>query len=508
MRRLAMVLFCLAGLGTMAAAPAAADWTTTQLPGPPGELFLLNVSCPTTNFCSASGTQNLIATSTDPTGGAAAWNTIYAGEGRQESTEIPVISNRQVQGISCPSARLCVAVTNLGQIYSSIDPTGPASAWNVAELKPTGRNIHLYGVSCPTESFCVAVSGRRVNTGKVFTTTDPTGGADAWHEADLGESFDLRAVSCASPTLCVAVAAAGEIVASRNPAGGAGAWSAVGSPGGRGVMQSIDCVVGVCLTGNGGGDLFAAAEPLDLGSWGEASGGGSVQVTGSACASATACLAVDDNGDVIVSTDPTGSRPGWTSTNVRPYTPAAETQGSENANGLFGAACPGLELCILVGSRGAILTNTEPFAVAPVSATSGGASKGKGGAQAKRGPRRPRAKIAHVWFYDAGGNHQVAVPRHVELRLRFYARGPVRRYECRIDRRRFRPCRSPNRMTVGGRGIHSVQVRAVGTTGLRGPAARTRFYIGRICHRRPNGRLGACREGAGEMPSGPGWVVR
>jgi hypothetical protein len=273
-------------------------------------------------------------------------------------------------------------------------------------------------------------------------------------------------------------------------------------------MQSIDCVLGVCLTGNGGGNLLVAAEPLDLGSWDQATGGGSVQVTGSACANSSACLAVDDNGDVIVSTDPTGSHPGWVSTNVRPYTPEAEKQGSESANGLFGAACPSLELCVLVGSRGAILTNTEPFATAPVSTAGGGAPKAKNGARRKRGPRRPRAKIAHVWFYNASGNHQVAVPRHVELRLRFYARGPVRRYECRIDRRRFRPCHSPSRMTAGGRGIHSVQVRAVGTTGLRGPAARTRFYIGRICHRRPGGRLGACREGAGEMPRGPGWVVR
>jgi hypothetical protein len=463
----------------------------------------LNVSCPTTTFCAASGTQNLIATSTDPTGGAAAWNTIYAGEGRYESTGIPVISNRQVQGVSCPSAGLCVAVTNLGQIYSSTDPTGPASAWNVAELKPTGRNIHLYGVSCPTESFCVAVAGRRVNTGKVFTTTDPTGGADAWQEADLGEALDLRAVSCASTTLCVAVGANGEVVASRNPAGGAGAWSVVGSPGGGAVMQSIDCVVGVCLTGNGGGNLFAAAEPLDLGSWDEASGGGSVQVTGSACATSSACLAVDDNGDVIVSTDPTGPHPGWASTNVRPYTPEAEKQGSENANGLFGAACPSLELCVLVGSRGAILTNDEPFATAPLSTTGGGGQKSKNGARRKRGPRRPRAKIAHVSFYDASGNHQVAVPRQVELRLRFYARGPVRRYECRIDRHRFRPCHSPNRMTAGGRGIHSVSIRAVGATGLRGPVARTRFYIGRICHRHPGGRLGACREGAGECPQAP-----
>jgi hypothetical protein len=329
----------------------------------------------------------------------------------------------------------------------------------------------------------------------------------AWQEADLGEALDLRAVSCASTTLCVAVGAKGEIVASRNPAGGAGAWSVVGSPGGGAVMQSIDCVVGVCLTGNGGGNLFAAAEPLDLGSWGEASGGGSVQITGSACATASACLGVDDNGDVIVSGDPVGPHPDWASTNVRPYTPGAETQGSENANGLFGAACPSLELCVLVGSRGAILTNTEPFAAPAASKPGAGAGAGKGrGGRRERGPRRPRAEIANVWFYGASGGGQAKGPRRVKLRMRFYARGPVRRYECRIDRHRYRPCHSPERMMASGRGIHSVQVRAVGTTGLRGPTARTRFYIGRICHHSRADREGSCMIGAGEMQKGPGWV--
>jgi hypothetical protein len=479
-RRLGALVCALALVLACAPGAAAATWSTTQLPGPFGELFLLGVSCPTASFCAASGTQNLIATSTDPTGGPGAWNALYVGEGRYESTNgIPVISNRQIQGISCPSSRLCVAVTTLGQIYTSTDPTGPASAWNVAELKPTGANIHLYGVSCPSESFCVAVSGRRTNQGKILTSADPTGGVGAWQEADLGEAFDFRAVSCSSTSFCVAAGANGELVASRSPAGGAGAWATVGAPGGTGILQSIACITALCLTGNTGGNLLAASEPGTLSSWRTVNGGASVQITGAACASASACLAVDSNGDVTVSTEPTGAHPGWTSTNVRPYGPGAEEFASTEANGLFGASCPATTFCALVGSRGAILTSTDPFAPAavPVAPNPHGTAT-----KQRRGPKRPRAKIARLDF--VAYPHGALNPRRVSLRMRFYAaKGPVRRFECRLDDLHFRPCRSPSRITEIGRGMHRVSVRAIGSTGLPGRVAVHRFFVGRYCLR-------------------------
>jgi hypothetical protein len=85
------------------------------------------------------------------------------------------------------------------------------------------------------------------------------------------------------------------------------------------------------------------------------------------------------------------------------------------------------------------------------------------------------------------------------MMLRFYAKGPVRRFECRLDHQAFRPCRSPKRYAAIGRGLHSIAVRAVGRTGLRGPVASERFHVGRIC------KGGTCLGGAGVMPPGPGW---
>lgn len=121
-RGIAAAALLVALLATWSPQPAAASgpqWKTAKLPGLAGELFLLSVSCPSSSLCVATGTQNLIASSTNPSGDAGAWDVLYAGDGFYNSPFGPVISSRQVQGVSCPTTRLCVAVTTLGQIYST-----------------------------------------------------------------------------------------------------------------------------------------------------------------------------------------------------------------------------------------------------------------------------------------------------------------------------------------------------------------------------------------------------
>ena len=295
------VIFALS-VGALMAGPACAStWTGARLPGSAGKVFLLGVSCPSQSLCVAVGTNNLIASSTNPTGGSAAWSVVYAGEGPWENTDswpTPEISGRQIQGVSCPSPSLCVAVTDQGNIYSSTNPTGPASGWSVAQIDEKGRNTHLEGISCPIVSLCVAVTGGRNDSGKVLTSTNPTGGPAAWQTAQVDE-LDLRAVSCGSPSLCVAVGDEGRIVTSTNPTGG------IGAPGGPGSLRAVSCALALlCVSGNKGGNLLSTTNPAGgSSSWSEVDGGGSVQITGASCPSASECLAVDDNGDVLTSTE-------------------------------------------------------------------------------------------------------------------------------------------------------------------------------------------------------------
>jgi hypothetical protein len=66
----------------------------------------------------------------------------------------------------------------------------------------------------------------------------------------------------------------------------------------------------------------------------------------------------------------------------------------------------------------------------------------------------------------------------------------VRRFECRLGSRRFRRCHSPHSFRIGN-GTFALRIRAVGRTGLRGPVAIKRFWVGRRCIRHQ------CLEGSG-----------
>ena len=140
----AMALFLLLCGSAWAAPNSAPNWTSVQLPGAAGKVYLLGVSCPSQSLCVASGTNNLIATSTDPAGSD--WKFVYVGAGPWPETEnwpTNAISGAQIQGISCPSSELCVGVTDQGNIYSSTNPTGPASAWTTTQIDGPGANTHL-----------------------------------------------------------------------------------------------------------------------------------------------------------------------------------------------------------------------------------------------------------------------------------------------------------------------------------------------------------------------------
>jgi hypothetical protein len=462
----------------MAPSAASAAWSETQLPGPAAKIYLLDVECPSTSLCVAVGTDNLIASSTNPTGGAGAWSYGYAGDGPWEKTdEWPTsdISGKQVESVSCPSVHLCVAVTDKGFIYTTTDPTGPASSWSVTEI-PHSRsgNVHLFGVSCPTTGFCAAVTGKRSEEGKILTTSDPGGGLSAWQVAEFpGQGFEFRGISCPTTSLCVAVAEDGRIVASTDPAGGASAWSTVGAPGGAG-LASVACVAApLCVSGNATGIVLASTNPLAASGWKTAHGDGTVQITGASCASASQCVLVDNNGDVLSSTDPTGGAGAWSFANLMPYTEA-------EGNALFGASCPSPSLCVASGARGQIFTSTDPFAAGDSTRQSGGRG-GRGVRQGKhhrrrRGKKRPRSKIVTVRLPTKKQVH-----RHSgKVMIRFHSVGRAYGFVCELDRRRWRRCHSPRRMRVRV-GKHVFRVRAIGSTGLRGPAAVERFQLGPYC---------------------------
>jgi hypothetical protein len=453
----------LATIAAETAGPAvAAKWTLRQLPagdgsgqwGPP----LSGVSCPTESLCVAVGGLNTVAVSRVPTGGAAKWQVVAPAydEPKQscmeeESAAFCSSPRGSLNGISCAGESLC---------------TGGAKAWSVSDVNGGGGQgaTHLIGVSCPSPTLCVAVSGgsNNSNGGKVLTSTDPASGH--WQASQISSSLDFRGISCGTPSLCVAVAREGRIFVSTNPTGGASAWTEVGTPGGPGDLEGVSCVSTLlCAAGNLTGNILTSTDGGGA-SWSEANAGGSVQITGVSCLTASRCVAVDNNGDVLTSSNPTAGAGSWNFENLIPFEPTEEREGQPPRNALFAASCASTSLCTLVGVAGRIFTATAPFSAPPDPPRDGR------GRKARPRPRTILVFAEHFWKYSRTRH------RRIHARFRFYSPTKTKGFECKRNRGPYRPCRSPLRYWAK-HGRHVLRVRAIGPTGLRGPAAIKRFRV-------------------------------
>src|SRR3954452_3844764 len=122
-RRILLALACMLALlaGYASPSPGASpfSWSPPDLidEQPPfantKEVF--SVACPSVSLCVAVDGGGQASTSTNPTGGRAAWNT-------------KAVDSSSLYGVSCPSTTLCVATGN-GRVATSTNPTGDASAW-------------------------------------------------------------------------------------------------------------------------------------------------------------------------------------------------------------------------------------------------------------------------------------------------------------------------------------------------------------------------------------------
>lgn len=462
-----------------APAGAASSWTLGQLPPVPlegggaAEAGLSGISCPTESLCVTAGGFDTLASSRVPTAGSSGWHVVHPAydEPKQSCLEKgePVsfcsTPRGSLDGVSCANESLCVAVGYEGSVFVSTDPTGGASAWSISEVNGGGGATHLTAVSCPSPALCVTVSGgsNNSNGGKVLTSTDPTSGH--WQAIQPSNSLDLRGVSCGTPSFCVAVAREGRIFVSTNPTGGASAWKETGAPGGPGDLEGIACVSTLlCAAGNLTGNVLTSTEPAGGAGWSKANAGGSVQITGISCPTTSACAAVDNNGDVLTSTDPTGGPGSWHFENLVAFRPTEnEKELQPPRNALFSASCASTSLCALVGSNGRIFTATDPFSAPDQSASQ----------RHRKAPRRPHTVLVfaeNFWKATTTRRH------HVGARFRFYSPTKTRGFECKRDRGPYRACHSPLRYQVR-HGRHVLCVRAIGPTGLRGPAAIKHFRV-------------------------------
>ena len=310
-------------LAATAASPASAStWTVRQLQDGPTQMLLWGVSCPTTSLCVAVGTNSTVAVSTNPAGDAAAWSAVHP-EGYFQpllpSLGGGIYLGNAIRGVSCPSDRLCVAAGHQGNIITSTNPTGGPAAWGITGLGLEAT--HMKGISCASPSLCVVVG----YDGRVITSTNPTGGPSAWTMSRLEAPKDLLGVSCPTVSFCAAVDNGGYITVSTNPTGGPSAWQLVGRPGG-GALNGISCPSpSLCVTANTSQVITSTDPTGGLGSWKVVTAGTGLPVKGVSCPTTSACAAVDNNADAITSTDPTGGPEAWSFVNVIPADASEES---------------------------------------------------------------------------------------------------------------------------------------------------------------------------------------
>lgn len=150
-------------------------------------MFLSGVSCPSTRLCAVASQQSIL-TSTQPTGGAAAWKATPTSD--------------RVSDVACPTAKLCVATgaaasTGDPEVLTSTDPTSRAP-WKASNVG--SPDVNFTGVSCPSIWLCVASDSE----GRVFASSYPTAGSDAWTGTRVDQAFQFG-LSCPSQSRCIGV---------------------------------------------------------------------------------------------------------------------------------------------------------------------------------------------------------------------------------------------------------------------------------------------------------------
>jgi len=317
----------LAGTGSASAAPSL-SWSS------PAAVVagLDGVSCPSFGLCVAvAGTTARINTapSSSTTWGA-----------------VPAIAAHPLLAVSCaPGSTFCAAVGQSGQITVTNDAqNGASSHWTVPSLPET--LYPLTGVSCPSTSLCVAVD---THGEAVMSTTPTTGGWSV--QSNIDSTNNLLAVSCATAALCAAVDLSGNILVSTTPATNAPWITADSVSGPAGNPVAIACsAVGSCVAVTSTGRVLASANPSsgDGSTWSRTHIDSASGLTSVSCSGVALCTAGDGAGNIYVSDAPAASPASWTATQP------------DAGHAVAGLSCVLDGLCAAVDNAGNALTATLP----------------------------------------------------------------------------------------------------------------------------------------------------
>ena len=206
----------------------------------------------------------------------------------------------------------------------------------------------LRSISCTTQHLCAAGD----NAGSVITTTNPDGGAAAWHRQNFDASRVMGAVSCL-PALCVAVDYSGYAFHTTHPTAETPTCSSADNIDTPNDLFGVSCPsTSLCVAVDSSGQVLSTAHPTDASPvWVAKSVDSGHQLTAVSCASTSLCVAVDNDGNSVTSTNPGVTTPTWT-----------VHTGVDLTNDIAAVSCPSASLCVAVDQSNAenILSTTTP----------------------------------------------------------------------------------------------------------------------------------------------------
>jgi hypothetical protein len=248
------------------------------------------------------------------------------------------------------SGSLCLTGTETGAVLNSSDAArGASSTWS----EPVGAspgNSPLERLTCSSPSFCVGID----SAGNVLTSTDPGGGAAGWSApVNIDDPLNyLISVACAPPSgsLCVAIDASGDILTSTDPAGGAKAWSNAKSSDTNGPRSVVCPSDSLCLISDEDGNILYSTDPAGgVSTWSAPESVDTDGIESIACVpSSTLCFLVDGGGNVLYSANPSGGLSSWSA-------PA-----KIDTHPLESLACSSASLCVASDSSGDVVNSTNP----------------------------------------------------------------------------------------------------------------------------------------------------
>jgi hypothetical protein len=216
------------------------------------------LACPTLSLCIVGMDDGRLGVSTNPTASPPSWTTFQL-----PVTPTPGGFETDFSLVRCTSATACVAMSDMGDVYTSADPTS-GSSWTRSSLGMGQHyNRSLDALSCP--SFCVGVDDAN---SEVLRAGGPLTAAGAYTAGTSPISDD---VSCQASGACIAPDLFQGVWHSTQPAGGPDKWArtdgiAVSNPRGSDRIVSVWCAPTFCLAGAEGtpghrGGLYWTTNP-------------------------------------------------------------------------------------------------------------------------------------------------------------------------------------------------------------------------------------------------------